>query len=591
LVCKESGIHHIGEEKQEAVRMVETIWEMAEEQVEHLFCDSEIEPLIQKILIQKGITSIDEMYEFLSPKPQKTYDPFLMKNMDAIVKEIIRGIEAQKSIWIYGDYDVDGITSIALLMEFLGKFTSNLNYYIPKREEEGYGLNCDAIQEIKNAGADLIITVDCGSTSVKEVELAKSLGMDIIITDHHNLSDEIPDCLILNPKQKDCAYPFSDLCGCGVVFKLVQALQREMNAPKKYLSDLLDLVALATVADVVPLIDENRTILKYGMRKINQPVRPGLKTLIERVGLKDKSIHVGHIGFIIAPHFNASGRIDDARIAVDLLLEKEQKKIEEIVVHLIRCNTERKAIQEEGLKICERKVEAHYLDDLFFVLDAEDTHEGVIGIIAGKIRDRYYRPVLVVTHSQEAGILKGSGRSIDGLDMYEEMKKCSDLFIKFGGHKNACGFSIQEENLKELRERLNQQASILKARDPDLFTKKIKIASELKPSEITKKLISQLKKLEPYGLENEKPCFLIRQLKIQPSPGIITMGKERNHLKFKAISNIYKDTDPVEIVGFDMAEFYIDRLDSPDIVDVVGFPIINEWNGYENIQFLIDDMK
>lgn len=571
--------------------MFQTNWEIIDIGNDLNECDRNISPIVQKILISKGIKSKEDMEEFLSIKPKKTYDPFLLKNMTEIVDIIIEHINTKKNIWIYGDYDVDGICSIALMVDFLSRFTKNLNYYIPLREEEGYGLNCDAIREIKENGGDLIITVDCGSTSVKEVELAHELGMEIMITDHHNLSDEVPKCLILNPKQKDCNYPFKLLCGCGIAFKLTQALQKKLDAPKKYLSDVLDLVGLATVADVVPLIDENRTILKYGLKKLNNPTRSGLKKLITAVGLDDKEITAGHIGFVLGPHFNASGRIDDAKLGVELLLSRDNQKIERLVNHLVSCNNERKDIQKNGLEICKNKVEQNYLEDLFLVVDSEGTHEGVIGIVAGKIRDLYYKPTLVVTKSSQEGILKGSGRSIDDMDIYEELKKCEDLFVKFGGHKNACGFSIEESKLSILRERLNKQAEQIKEKSPEVFIKTIQINCEITPSKLTEELVEELGKIEPYGMGNERPYFLIRKIKVNNGSKDVLLGKGQEHIKLKGKSQLYKDQKEVVAVGFNMAYKYTDHLNCPEVVDMIGVPKINEWNGYKNIQFMISDIR
>ncbi|WP_129596679.1 single-stranded-DNA-specific exonuclease RecJ [Anaerophilus nitritogenes] len=566
--------------------MFKTSWEVNEDiDFKNLKDEKEI---IYSIIRKKGITNKDEIEEFLSSKPQKTYDPFLMKNMKEIVAKIIYFIQEKKSIWIYGDYDVDGISSISLLMEFFSHFTNNLHYYIPLREEEGYGLNGDAIKEIHQKGAELIITVDCGATSVEEVALAKSLGMEIIVTDHHNLSDIVPDCLILNPKQKDSMYPFLYLCGCGVAFKLAQAIQKTLNAPKKYLADVLDIVALATVADVVPLIDENRTLLKYGLRTINSMKRPGLRNLIEEVRLSDKEITSGHIGFVLAPHFNASGRIDDAKAGVKLLLSKDQQEIQKLVKHLVDCNHERKKIQEKGLEICKEKVEKEYKEDLFLVVDSEKTHEGVIGIVAGRIRDLYYKPTLIVTHSHEEGILKGSGRSIEDMDIYEEMKKCGDLFLKFGGHKNACGFSIEKSKLEILRERLNKQAIEIQQKFPNTFIKKIKVDAILKPSYMTEKLVDLLKKLEPFGMENERPCFLLPNIEVKNKEQV-TMGKNNEHLRIKGTH--CNDHNEITAIGFSMSANYKDHLKSSDTLDLVGYPKINEWNGYKSIQFMIYDMK
>lgn len=571
--------------------MIETQWELFSDDENFTPLNNGLHPIVQRILYHKGITDPIEMEEFLSPKPRKTYSPFLMKNMETASDIILRHIEQKKNIWIYGDYDVDGIASISLLMDFLSHFTDKLNYYIPLRAEEGYGLNCDAIEEIKTNGGDLIITVDCGSTSVKEVALAKSLDMEIIITDHHNLSEEKPTCLILNPKQEDCAYPFKLLSGCGVAFKLTQALQQKLNAPKAFLNDVLDLVALATVADVVPLIDENRTLLKYGLHRMSHTTRPGLNYLIQSIGLGGKKISSYHIGYILGPHFNASGRIDDARAGVELLLAKAPQRIAALTEHLISCNDERKLIQEEGLALCRQRVEAYHRDDLFLVIDSEQTHEGVIGIIAGRIRDLYYRPVLVVTEGEEEGILKGSGRSIDGLDIYEVLKKCEDLFLKFGGHKNACGFSIEKKNLVPLRHRLNEQAEKIKRREPQIFKKTLRAYAALSPREITEDLVTALEKIEPYGMGNEKPYFLLPHVHINPSSDVSFLGKSKEHIKVKKNSQPNQGGRPFDILGFGMAELFTHRLGAPQSIDILGSPGFNDWNGTRSIQFIVSDMK
>ncbi|SHI88644.1 single-stranded-DNA-specific exonuclease RecJ [Geosporobacter subterraneus DSM 17957] len=568
--------------------MVETLWKFHGIDDAFIPKPNGIDPIIQKVLFSKGITDTAEMEEFLSPKPQKTYNPFLMKNMEEASALVLQYILKKKNIWIYGDYDVDGVASIALLMDFLGRFTDRIHYYIPLRAEEGYGLNCEAIQEIKNKGADLIITVDCGSTSVKEAALAKSLGMEIIITDHHNLSEEKPDCLILNPKQEGCSYPFKLLCGCGIAFKLAQALQQKLGAPKNCLNEILDLLALATVADVVPLIDENRTMLKYGLQRINQPTRHGLNFLIQSIGLGGKKITAHHIGYILGPHFNASGRLDDARAGVELLLAREPEKVAALTRHLIACNNERKLIQDQGLEFCREKVEKEYPNDLFLVIDSGNTHEGVIGIIAGRIRDIYYRPTLIVTEATEEGILKGSGRSIDGLDIYETLKKSADLFVKFGGHKNACGFSIEKNKLPLLRQRLNQQAAEIKAENPGIFMKSLKVHGILRPTEITEKLVEELERIEPYGMGNEKPLFLMSNLPVSYPSELSFIGKAKEHIKLRGIPG---SRGPMEAIGFGLAQCYLDRLGAPEALDLLGFPCFNEWNGNRSIQFMISDMK
>ena len=571
--------------------MLETKWNILEDDETDYGFENKIHPIVRKVLKHKGIIDTADIEEFLSLKPKKTYDPYLLKNMHAAVALINSAIKQRKSIWIYGDYDVDGISSIALLMQFLRNFTDQLNYYIPLRSEEGYGLNCEAISEIKEKGGELIITVDCGSTSIKEVELAKTLGMEIIVTDHHNLSLEAPECLIINPKQLDCSYPFNGLCGCGIAFKLAQALQKALDAPKRILNDLLDLVALATVADVVALVDENRTLMKYGLKNINSVTRPGLKYLIQAINLHEKEISSTQIGFVLAPYFNASGRIDDAKAGVELLLTTDVQRIEALATHLMECNQERKNIQDQGLELCKDKVEKFHRDDLFLVVDSENTHEGVIGIIAGRIRDSYYRPTLIISTSSEEGILKGSGRSIDGIDIFEEMKSCSDLFIKFGGHKNACGFSLKRENLGLLRERLNMKAKKIMEENPEIFIKKITVYGELKPMDMTDQMVEELKRVEPYGMGNEKPCFLIRQLKLNGNAQPIRMGKKQEHLKLIGAPHDHSVKTQIQAVGFGMAEQFVDKLGCPEIIDLVGFPNVNEWNGNKTVQFMIQDMK
>ena len=370
-----------------------------------------IHPNIAKLLASRGIRTREEVEEFLSPEPRKTYDPFLLKGMREAVEKIRMHIGRGSRICIYGDYDVDGVTAICLVFEFLQNLTDNLEWYIPVRQQEGYGINKEALQKIKERGADLMISVDCGISSVDEVRFAEEIGLDTIITDHHTPGETIPGGVVINPKQPGCPYPYKELCGCGVAYKLIQALQRTLGLSRKTIKKGLDLVGVATIADIVPLLDENRTLVKYGLKAVNARKRVGLASLIHCIGgnFAEKTLSSTDVAFILGPHINAGGRVDTAESSLRLLMTDDKHEAEALAYQLIDNNNLRKSLQTRGLDLAER-----YLKDrdnrLLVLVEGEDIHEGVAGIVAGKLKEEYYRPTLIVTESEKPGVLKAMRR-------------------------------------------------------------------------------------------------------------------------------------------------------------------------------------
>lgn len=560
-------------------------WLLKEDPKEQRIVFQDLNPIIQEILQKKGLLSYEQMLEYLSEKPRETYDPYLLKNMDKAVDMILSAISNQKKLCIYGDYDVDGVSSVCLLMQFLSHLTDHIMYYIPSRFDEGYGLNKEALNTIKGQGADLVITVDCGTASYAEVEYAKQIGLDIIVTDHHNIGENPADCILINPKQKDCPYPFKDLCGCGVAFKLAQAIQRKINLPKSTVHSLLDLVALATVGDIVSLLGENRSLVKYGLEVINKKSRKGLEKLIQEVGLGDKKVKAYHIAYILAPHLNAGGRILTAELGLKLLLSDIDEEIKTSVTSLVENNRLRKRIQDEGFSKCDNIVQEKLSDDLFLVIDSEDVHEGIIGIVAGKIKEKYFRPTIIVTHSNEEGILKGTGRSIERIDIYAAIKKFENIFVKYGGHAGACGFKIEKNKMEELREKLNQEVNLFYQEDPEAFIDKIMIHAVIKINDLNQELIALLEKLEPTGYNNEKPIFMISDLSITK---IVHLGKNNEHVKI-----FLKDEDNhhIEAIFFNEAARYSELLSVSNSIDIAGYPEMNHWNGTSKVQLNICDIR
>ena len=441
-----------------------------------------ISPTILKLLNNRGIADEEEIAEFLSDRPQKTYDPSLLDDIETGVDLILSEIEKGSSICIYGDYDADGITSTSLMLSILGHLMpkERLDYYIPSRFEEGYGLNMEAVKHIAESGAGMIITVDCGSVSSEEVKYAQELGLKIVVTDHHNITDRMADCLLINPKKPKSAYPFRDLSGCGTAFKVAQVIQKKAGLPKSVLTEVLDLVAIGTIGDIMPLVDENRTMVKFGLKMINTGRRPGLRKLIEGAGLKVGNINSENVGFVIVPHLNASGRIEDASQAVRLLTAEEGDScISEIVEDLLYKNQERKRLQAEAYKSCTAGLDRSRLED-FLLIESRDAHEGIAGIACGRIKDAYYRPAAILTPTGSSGeMLKGTGRSIEGVNLYELLKRHEELFEKFGGHAGACGFTMKKENLNILRRGILSDMAEIAAENPEIFVRKYPVDMEL----------------------------------------------------------------------------------------------------------------
>lgn len=418
--------------------------------------------------------------------------------------------------------------------------------------------------------------------SYEEVEYGKSIGIDFIITDHHNINDRPADCILINPKQSDCSYPFKHLAGCGVAFKLAQGIQRKMGLPKTILSEVLDLVAIGTIGDIVPLIDENRTLTKYGMRKINGRKRPGLKRLIEEAGITSEEINSEKIAYIIVPHLNAAGRLKDAKTGVELLISKDKKAIDQNTAILVQNNAERKRIQEEAFEACKKIVETELREDLFYIITPKNIHEGIAGIVAGKIKDEFGKPTIILTESGQQGYLKGTGRSIDGVNLYESLKKYESFFLKFGGHSGACGFMMKSEYLDELKRCLNHDIEVLYKENSCLFNTDIPIDLTVEVGDIDLDFILNIKKLAPFGCQNEKPLLQITGLK----PTYINyMGDNKQHVRFFSQD---KSGKGIYCVFFQRAQDYGEILQkSNELLNVSGYADINAWNGDSKIQFVI----
>lgn len=568
-------------------------WVFSEQNSEALEGPEGVPESILQILCNRGIKGKEEVADFLDPRPRRTYDPFRMNDMAPAAEAILSAADRGAQICIYGDYDADGVTSVALLLDVFQKLTDRVCFFIPSRFKEGYGLTPDAIRGLAQAGADLIVTVDCGSSSIEEVAYARSLGVEMIVTDHHTpRPDAAPDCLFLNPKRKDSSYPFPHLSGCGVAFKLAQALQRlleqkgDQRFTKTDLNQLLDLVAISTVADVVPLLDENRTLVKYGLEVINRRQRPGLEALLEALDLKGKTLETDQIAYQLAPSINALGRMQTADLGVRLLrgAPQDRAELDRLAASMMDNNRVRKSEQEKTGKLCRDIIEEGDSGDLFPVVFAPEAHEGVAGIVAGHLKEALYRPVFIVTAAGE-GLVKGTGRSVPGLDLHGMLTGVSELFERYGGHAGACGFTMKKENLERFRQVMQQEVACRLEENPDLLEEEILVAKELETPEKTVEFAQLLSSLEPYGEANPKPLFCAGQVRIE---SLASMGTQSEHLRFVARG---ADGAALPCILFRRAADYQELLQTGSVLDVVGELNVNEFRDSRQAQLVVRDLK
>ncbi len=553
-------------------------WQFYEENnelAEEISNKFKISKLLAQILINKNVTKDDEIEVFLNPKRNNFYDPFLMPDMEKAVERIIKAIENKEKVLIYGDYDVDGITSTTVLKKFLEKLGMTVDYHIPNRLKEGYGLNKEAIEEIAEKGTQLMITVDCGISGVEETEYAKLKGIDVIITDHHEPGEKLPNAIaVVDAKIKTNRYPFNQLAGVGVVFKLIQALSIRLKLDEKEYLQYLDLVCLGTISDIVPLVDENRVIAKLGLKLVNVTKNIGLRTLLESAGYTVADSNT--ISFGIAPRVNACGRMGFADQALGLLLSENRNDALELATKLNEYNKERqekeKKIFNDALELIEQDEE----NSPAIVLGKEGWHHGVIGIVSSKITEMFFKPSILIGFEGEEG--KGSGRSIPGIDLHEALLKCGNNLEKYGGHAMAIGLSLKKENFGEFKKELNEYLASLNIGE---IKQIIKVDAIADLQSISMKTVEELKLLEPFGEENKMPIFCLKNLKIY-SIRALTEGK---HLKL----TLRDDNMEIGAIGFNMGEM-TNSLKIGDKVDIIGALEINEYNGYRNIQMNLKDV-
>lgn len=535
-------------------------------------------PVLKQILKSRGIDSEDKLKEFVSSKPQTTYNPFLLADMRAGVDLLFDAIESGCKIVVYGDYDCDGVTSTALMIKILSCLTDNVSYYIPSRLEEGYGLNKEAIDKIYQDQGEVIVTVDCGSVSKTEVEYAHELGIETVITDHHTIRDVIAPGIVINPQRADDNYPFSGLAGVGVAYKLALAMREAFKIPHSVITEVLELVTLGTIADVMPLVDENRSFVKYGLRLMRAGFRnKGLRRLAEMAGLETSKITATNVAFTLAPRINAAGRLGDASLGVKLLLSQDDDEIEMLCTKLMEINQERIELQEKAYENCYAAAEKALKDGDFIIITAHEAHEGILGIVAGKLKDSFSRPVVIV--SENEGLLKGTGRSIPGVDLYSLLNKHADEFVKFGGHKAACGFTIEKDSFEKLRRLLNNDISDLLKENDKLFENQINADAVIRIPEASLDFAKALKLFAPFGAGNEEPVFKFSNAKIVNWKFL----SSEKHARFYIIDG--NDVQPC--ILFNKAQDYYKFSEEVNPVTIYGTIDINSWMDRDNVQIKV----
>lgn len=571
---------HYNEGKRKLGDFMKKKWEFYdtdEELVQKLSQELKVSNILITILMNRKITDLEKIRIFLNPTRKDFYNPFLLNDMEIAVERILKAIEQKEKVLIYGDYDADGITSITVLKKFLEERGLTADYYIPNRLEEGYGLNKNAIEKIAKRKYSLMITVDCGISAIEEIKLANNLGIETIITDHHETVETLPEAMaVVDPKRKDNTYPFRDLAGVGVVYKLIQALSIRLDLDEKEFLKYLDIVCIGTISDIVPLVDENRVIAKLGLKLIERTKNKGLKKLIDSCNYT--SIDANMISFGVAPRINACGRMGFQEEAIRLFLSNDEDEVTKITKKLneynkARQDTEKKIFEEAISKIQEEKMQ----ENSCIILEGENWHHGVIGIVSSKITDMYFKPSLLICFEGDMG--KGSGRSIPGFDLHHALMETGNYLERFGGHSMAVGLSVKKEKFEEFKKKFEELAKESNIQDilPILY-----IDEEITIKEMTLELMQELKQLEPFGEKNKEPLFMLRNVKID---SIRTLS-EGKHMKLTLKEGIYL----IECIGFNLGHLAEDYRIG-DKVDVVGNLAENHYQNLTKVQMILQDIR
>ena len=553
----------------------------SEEKIKHLAQALNVEDFVAQLLVQRGIETFEDAKNFFRPSLDHLHDPYLMKDMEKAVKRIEKAIENKERILVFGDYDVDGTTAVSLVSSYLKSYYPDVATYIPDRYKEGYGVSFMGIDFADDNGFSLIIALDCGIKSIDHVAYAKERNIDFIICDHHRPGDTLPDAVaVLDPKRDDCTYPYDELCGCGIGFKLIQALGINRNQTISDLVPYLDLVAAAIAADIVPMTGENRILAHFGLQVINSDPRPGIKALIHQI--KKQTLDITDVVFIIAPRINAAGRIKHGNHAVELLTEFDFEQAQQFASEIEAYNSERKdldkLITKEALKQIDENKEKERFTSVVF---QEDWHKGVIGIVASRLIETYYRPTLVFTKSGDK--YAASARSVKGFDVYNALEACSEHLEQFGGHMYAAGMTLKEENYLLFKEAFEKEVE--KTIHPDMLVPEISIDAEINFSDITPKLIRILKQFEPFGPLNMTPTFLTKEVK-DTGYGKL-MGQEEEHLRLFVKQN---GSEGIAAIGFGLGDKF-DLTTNQKTLQIAYCIDENEWNGKVSIQLRLKSIK